>query len=195
MVVTNLDPSRTSPSFDLVMRYDDIWTTSAMTSQVVAWLPSVDPRATREHTFTLGVPANALCSEPLGTTDVTFTADGNDETIEDWNRSNNEIHIAVNADYWRPDYVLREVGLIGTTTAATRDLSFAVRNIGPSDGGGGNSIVRSTARVSTIGGAEVFSGNVYNLAPGAHERDASIYAVMLEKIIHSKVLCWPGFMM
>ncbi|MGB5199504.1 MAG: CARDB domain-containing protein [Sedimenticolaceae bacterium] len=167
--VFNVDSENTAPRVDIVMTYDDMWTDSSITSQQVVWTDSIDPNGRTEATFYLDVPSDRLCAGPIGDTLAIFQADGNSETLNDANRDNNGVELIIDQDYWRPDYVIRDIAPAGLGQN-TRTISFAIRNIGPRDGANGRAIPIASTRVTDVGGSTVhFSALTSNLAPGEQQ--------------------------
>ncbi len=175
--VVNLDPANTSPRVDIVMTYEDMWSNGSTPGQVAVWSDSLPPYE-RDHVyFTLEIPTDPDCSGPLAGTQVWFEADGNDETINDVDRGNNTVYLLVDADYWRPDYVIRDVSSAAADLDA-RTLNFAVRNIGPTGNfTNGPSPLASTQVTDASGVTTHFSAFTRSLEPGAEQRYEAIVPV------------------
>jgi hypothetical protein len=179
--VTNLDKENTSPGVDIVMTYYDMWTSSSITSQDVVWLPSIEPTETemQGRLFYLDVPTDDNCSGPTGAIDVSFIADGNAESIHDSDRSNNSVHFTVDANYWRPDYTIRNITQIGLGALGkfpSRIISYAVRNIGPTNVSSQTGFLKSVTEVLDAYTNVFFSESTSDLDPG----DEQTYQVSLD---------------
>ena len=167
--VLNLDPDNTAPRVDIVMTYDDIWTGAPLGAQQVVWADSLAPQERDQVTFLLEIPSDAACSGPIGDTLVLFDADGNAETLNDTDPGNNRVELLVNADYWRPDYAIREVAAVGVAEDS-RTVSYAVRNIGPADNfDGGPVALASTQVLDHTETGLYFSAFLHGLGPGEQQ--------------------------
>lgn len=83
----------------------------------------------------------------------------------------------VNADYWQPDYTVRNVQQIGIGTLAgtsSRTISYAVRNIGPAKMSGRVGL-QSNTHVLDAQNTSVYSEPTSNLDPGREQ----VYQVSL----------------
>jgi hypothetical protein len=184
VTVTNLDQDNSAPGADLVMEYENKVTSWVTPIERVIWLTAFEPAGTQEGLFAVEVPADDNCSAPLRDTRVTFTIDGNSHSIHDTNRADNTEVIIVNADYWRPDYTVRNIQQVGIGhqqpgagyqgATPSRTISYAVRNVGPARRPGRVGL-QSNTHVLDSEGTSVFSEPTPNLDPG----DEQVYQASL----------------
>ena len=162
---------------DVVMMYENMWTTSAMTSQQEVWLSSLAPSETKTVDFYLEVPTTASCMGPIGATDVWFIADWNSTSVFDSNRNNNSVYFNVDSNYWKPDYVIssvtrgssatRMVGQVdGDLGSFYAPISYKIRNIGPATASVPPLMSMSHTQVLDPSGVRVFSAVTGDIRPG-----------------------------
>ncbi len=162
---------------DVVMMYENMWTTSAMTSQQEVWLSSLAPSETKTVEFYLEAPTTASCTGPVGATDVWFIADWNATSVFDSNRNNNTVYYNVDSNYWKPDYVISSVtrGSSATRLVGQVDvdlgsfytpISYKVRNIGPATASTPPLLSMSQTQVLDPNGVRVFSAVTGDIRPG-----------------------------
>jgi len=128
-IVKNNESGTHAPAFDLVMQYENMWSSSSSIAQATEWVESLAPGESKVYAFTLDVPTDSTCSGPTGDTYVSFIADGNIPSLFDPDLSNNVYSLTVNSEYWKPDYAIRNIYL--GITGPTQTLKYSVRNIGP----------------------------------------------------------------
>ena len=128
--VRNNSSQVTTPTFDVVFYYDDMFTDSSMMTQMSDWTEPLAPGESQVLQFTLPIETD-VSGSVVGSTSLKVLADGNAENVVDPDRSNNLIEMEIDEDYFRPDYRVKFDDVEIDYDAGAIEASVTAVNLGP----------------------------------------------------------------
>ena len=128
--VTNIDVDTPANMSDLVVYWDDMWSSSSLMRRSSFLIRELAPGASHSVTFSIDVPALPSGIAPNGSTTLYVFADGGAEDVHDRDRSNTHVELEIDANYWQPDYRVASLERIGAS-AGSQSFEVSVKNIGP----------------------------------------------------------------